>query len=370
MSQLSDGHAIKRTRYSLAGSVALGYFVLVAGSCGRGSDLPRKHSVGGVSANGGESATAGASPSAGQPEQGGTGDAEMSGTGGAPAGGQEEQGGRAPTGGGSGNGGAMEAGEAGTGLEWQAIAKLRELANTYCSVAVGCCSGSFGFPSVATCADAVVGRMPVASISSGAVSVDLQKVELCRTSIATTRDCKATPDHPCRDLYIPAQLPGQACSDRRECVQAGDGVDCVLDGSSTSPAGVCSAITRGKSGDVCLSTCVGDGPCAPITRVGSTAVVCYLPEGLYCDTTEETPTCKPILQEGELCGDVYSCGVDAECYYESTLPGGPTLCESAPGWIGCDDSGCEGDLVCIAQTCQIPTTFDETPGCGSALLSF
>jgi hypothetical protein len=260
-------------------------------------------------------------------------------------------------------------GKAGADSEGRALADLYELATTFCKASLGCCSGSGSFPNVASCIDAVVARIPVTSILSGAVVVDTQGVATCRTAIAATANCRATPPHACRDLYIPTLRPGEACRDYRECVQEADGVDCVLGQPDVSPGGVCTVVTPGKAGERCLSTCPGDGPC-PTTISGTAARVCHLPQGLYCDTTDEVPTCKPVLHEGDLCGDFYSCGVDAECYYDCVMSDCQTLCENAPGWIGCEELGCDGDSVCINHACESPANFGDAPGCSSALLSF
>jgi hypothetical protein len=105
-----------------------------------------------------------------------------------------------------------------------------------------------------------------------------------------------------------------------------------------------------------------------MTRIGTSAAVCRLQEGLYCDTTESEPTCKPVVAEGEYCGDYYACGVEAECYYEDTLPGQPTICLGTTRPLDCTDTGCQNGLGCIDGTCGQPTTFSQMTSC-SALLA-
>jgi hypothetical protein len=267
-------------------------------------------------------------------------------------------------------GGATELGHGGTENEGDSFAALDELVSAYCQVAVECCPSYAGFPDVPTCVDAVIARIPFASILTDAVRVDLEKVETCRAAIASSTACGAAPTNGCSQIFVAAQLPGQPCRDDRECVQTGLGVDCVTSDSPSVPDGICTEIALVGEGEDCLASCLSrEGPCQATTGRGKTADACRLSEGLYCNTASPHPTCEPILEEGDYCGDFYSCGVDAQCYYDATLPGEPTVCVGTEGFVGCEEVGCAGDLRCHEGECRSPETFEEMTGCGSALLA-
>jgi hypothetical protein len=79
--------------------------------------------------------------------------------------------------------------------------------------------------------------------------------------------------------------------------------------------GVCKTTPHGELGDACLETCAVESDCSYEVYGATDTVltVCFQTDGLYCDESGTSPTCKHLVALGASCVTDDDCGSGNWC---------------------------------------------------------
>lgn len=321
---------------------------VVSGSDAAVTSRDTGRDTGGIAATGGMFATGGVPSTIGAGGAAGRG-----GGGGSPTGGVGGTGGLTGRGGSAGGiGGAGGAGGSVADL-------LQPLASVFCTAAKTCCAGSYPPANLADCESRFPSRLQLYPLlEKGTVTVDQAALNACVGAYkAATTTCTVTGiEAACRGMFIGAQAEGQPCGGTgrfgsRECKPLNGTESCYWQDSKSYPnePGVCLSIPRGKSGDLCSTTCLENTICVvDIIGAGPVSGPCFEEDGLYCSVGTNPAVCKPILHLGDTCTwDPNVCGSGRSCSGMSN-----TCADNAKIGESCLYSYCREDLTCgNGRTC-------------------
>jgi hypothetical protein len=240
-------------------------------------------------------------------------------------------GGSPSTGGTSSVGGAAGGGSGGT----QAVAAFTaSYVTPYCTRLSECCTqAGFAAPSAASCANTELGFYQ-ASLASGGAQVNNQGISALLGAIQNT--CDQFSYALFGALTSGTRPAGSDCTEVSEC--QGDSMACIV--PSSTNAGKCIALTRGKIGDPCAVDCDNTSSCRWSVLGGSVteSAACWDEDGLHCDSN--TNKCVALSGVGKSCESFSDCGVHASCMNSVCVAKGK-LGESCS-----NGRSCESTLIC------------------------
>jgi hypothetical protein len=226
---------------------------------------------------------------------------------------------------------------------------LATYADRFCKAFTPCC------PQYAYAIDDARCRKTMSSAANDLV-YDPVKGEECITAweaAAKGADfCRTTPPpQVCVDVWkrcATAGPPGVPCKDEYDCALSPEGfVDCEKD-QATAP-GICRLDAHAKLGDACDGDAVrpGDSPSllSGVTAMVSRVAVCYLNDGLYCDSGTRKCTARHAVSE--------------TCVSDKTCADG-LICESADGGSRCEPIHSLGQPCREARDCASALYCDDT----------
>jgi hypothetical protein len=258
--------------------------------------------------------------------------------------------------GGAGDGGMAAGGAGGSGgggatVEEQ-LAALDETVKAFCAAAEGCCAAN-GVPAMLDDCESAEPADPVtiASIGSGAVTVDMTAVSRCRAVYADASNaCNMNVlVEACEDIFVGHRGVDESCTGGYDCDRSGDDMSCMfLTGSDT--LGVCKKIVRAGLDEPCDFFCRAGEDCSGSTYGTIDSVsFCYEDDDLFCEYLESGSVCRPIVAVGEACDSGSSfdvCGSRARC--EGT-------CVRLNDYGEECGSGCISRFTCEDDLCTDPT---------------
>ena len=330
------------------------------------------HHAGGVTAAGGRdevatpSGHAGARPTGAGGANAGNGhggDADNLAEGGADAGqaGAElggsagkASGGRA---GSTGNAGTTAAGAGQGGMS--SLGAIEPAVKAYCDAVSHCCS-----PSEVTSLDACEARyaahsQSLASLRTGASSVDPGVLAQCEEAFGGPDQCNMNVVwDACKNLFAGTRALNEPCGNGWECDRSQGEVTCLVSDTSTQNAlGVCTPAPRAALGEACVSTCESGQNCASTTYgIGDTYSLCFEDDGLYCAYVSPGSVCKAVVPLGAPCVTGEECGHLAYCP--------DTTCEPlAALGEACGDIPCRHELTCGPEMRCIDPKWADAQGC-------
>lgn len=222
-----------------------------------------------------------------------------------------------------------------------ALGMLTQTIDAFCATARICCARD-GLSMTLDACESGLGdtSAPVASVASGAATLDAEKLAACRAAyVAAATTCELDlVMRACSGVLIGLVPEGGACRSGVEC--AGPSTCLIRSGD----VGVCyPMIPHGKAGDVCNGTCRAGDDCSKSMIRGTGPwpgpATCFEDEGLYC-----YQTCKPLVGLGAACSD------DDQCGYLGFCAG---TCQKR-GTKGEACAPCVSTFSCVADKCVSP----------------
>lgn len=270
-------------------------------------------------------------------------------------GGRTGAGGVNPGTGGSSRGGSIGAG--GTMSSGPSEVGFRaELARTYCTAFVSCCSaGGIVFDETQCQASfqTLLGNN-LSSPRTGYYTYDAAEGARCLNSVQTTLgpSCGSLPSNiTCDGVFQGTLKPGDACASAVECARGpGDSPSCDPGPDGIS---VCILKRRASEGEACVQNCVetaGATTCGAASTTTPDRGRCYDNDGLYCSDG----VCARQVAIGSLCDDNPACDSDGTC----DLSVGICVPLADAGKPCSGTSACREELHCSAGYC-VP---DLAPG--------
>jgi hypothetical protein len=346
-----------------SGGFATGGAGGAGGLTGRGGNAGAgtggKTAAGGAASTGGQAVTGGVTAAGGRAGAGGAlatgGSTGKGGSAGAGVGGATSTGGKKGTGGATGTGGTSAGGSGGAGGAGGSVPDaIQALASAFCAAAKSCCVSSYPSANLADCESKFPSRLQVYPlVEKGTVTIDQTALSVCiGVYKAAASTCTMTGlEAACHGVFVGAQGEGQACGGTGkfgsyECKPINGTESCYWQDSKSYPnkPGICASIPRGKSGDVCSTTCLLDKTCV-VDMIGGAApfsASCFEEDGLYCSVASNPAVCKPILHLGDACTwDPNCCGSGGTCSGMSN-----TCVTYAKVGEPCSYAYCRDDLTC------------------------
>jgi hypothetical protein len=195
----------------------------------------------------------------------------------------------------------------------------------------------------------------------------------CMALYAEADDCRGDvleDAEVCNRVIFGLLAPGQPCDSSNECKEGpGERASCYgpADGTSVCRLSKSVALSRGKQGAACQTTCdVGDSCTesveAPLAGEPTQppqpgdSVACFRTDNLHCSYA--TGTCEPLVALGQPCFGDDSCAGDAFCAFDA----GICMAARAPG------EACRSSSECGAIGCIFAEDADEGT-CGTRVVS-
>jgi hypothetical protein len=266
-------------------------------------------------------------------------------------------GGRPPGAAGTGAGSGGQSGAAGGGTT--SLGAIEPAVDAYCGAMTNCCA-----PAEVTSLDACRARYAahsstLASLMSGALTVDPTVLAKCQAAFAGTDQCDQNVVwDACQFVFNGTRGANDSCANGWECDRSQGEMTCLItDSSNPNALGVCTPAPHAGLGEPCVTTCASGENCSSTTYgVGDTYSLCFEDDGLYCAYVGPGSECQALVPIGEPCALGPECGNDAYCT-------GSTCQPLAKLGEPCGDVPCRHELQCGVDGKCIDPMWADAQGC-------